>query len=179
MKKDTIVQFVCFVTDLDINDFGTKWESFAKPFLSKNADITLEERTGRSRFRYVSRIEWPQGDAVATFMDKKRIEGFPEHTVKMMQAGGYTPLKIQQKNNEEGLTKVIAFVSHNENDIAFYSSLPAKFTNSYQAYYESCSYAYVFEYFVDESEVESLTASLKTRHGIEVGAFKESMVPEL
>jgi hypothetical protein len=176
MKKDTIVQFVCFITNLEFAPFAAKWEQFTKPFMKKNVEIILQQQTAKkARFKYISQHQWPQEDFQFAFMDKKGFESFPEYAVKVVQTGGYTPMQIGTKNNgENGYVKVMAFISHNENDLDFYKELKLyKYLNIYQAYFESCTYAYVLEYFLKEEQVPELMEQLKTRNGTEAAAYEE------
>ena len=181
MKKNTIVQFVCFVTNLNFDDFTTPWEMFVKRFPSKNSIMNLQETVGKSRFKYISQHQWPQEDFQFAFVQKKGNDAFPEHTVKVVQAGGYSPIQIKYSNQSDGnLVKIIAFIGHNEVDIDFYKKQPlARYTNIYQAYYESSSYAYVFEFFVEEQNMEPMMEIMKSRHAIEVAAYKDCLVPQL
>jgi hypothetical protein len=178
MKKNTIVQFVCFVTNLGFDEFTSPWENFSKRFSGKNTSMQLQEAVGKSRFKFISQHEWPQEDFQFAFVQKKSAENFPEHTVKVVQAGGYSPVQVKHNNNaEDGLVKIMAFISHNENDIEFYKKQPlARFINIYQAYYESSSYAYVFEYFAEEKNADALSELLRARHGIEVTTCKDCLV---
>ena len=75
MKKDTIVQFVCFVTNLDLEEFAPNWERYAKRFISKNADAVLQEQVvqSKTKYRYVSKHEWSQRDFQFSFMNEKKI----------------------------------------------------------------------------------------------------------
>jgi hypothetical protein len=112
-------------------------------------------------------------------MNERRAEHFPEHNVRVVQAGGY--IKLQQKgrySEQDGDIKLIAFVSHSENDIDFYTKLPLfRHLNIHQAYYESCSYGYVLEFFVPETDADELLTQLKQRPGVETGIYKECLVP--
>jgi hypothetical protein len=181
MKKDTIVQFVGFITTLEFDDFITRWDSFAKRFTKKNVKTTILELAGsKSRYKYLSQHQWPQEDFQPAFMEKKRSESFPEHTVKSVQFGGYN-LFAQTSNGKaagKGLVKVMAFISQNENDIDFYRNLDGfSSLTIYQAYYESCTYGYVIEYLAEEKNAAALVEQLKTRHGNEVAAYKDCPVP--
>jgi hypothetical protein len=181
MKKDIIVQFVGFITTLEFDDFITRWDSFAKRFTKKNVKTTILELNGaKSRYKYLSQHQWPQEDFQPAFMEKKRSESFPEHTVKSVQFGGYS-LFAQTgsgKATDKGLVKVMAFISQNENDVDFYKNLDAvRSLTIYQAYYESCSYSYVMEYLAEEAGAPALIEQLKARHGNEVAAYKDCPVP--
>ncbi|MEP6674819.1 MAG: hypothetical protein ABJA78_06680 [Ferruginibacter sp.] len=126
MKKNTIVQFVGFITNLGFDEFAAQWEIFVKRFSNKHSTMSLQESVGKSRFKYISQHEWPQEDFQFAFVQKKGADSFPEHTVKVVQAGGYSPIQVKYSNHSEndGLTKIIAFIGHNEMDIDFYKKQP-------------------------------------------------------
>ncbi|MES1216181.1 MAG: hypothetical protein ABUT20_11745 [Bacteroidota bacterium] len=181
MKKDTIFQFVCFVTNLPFEEFVIKWETYAKRFMNKRVETTLQEQfQTKGRFKYISQHQWPHDDFQFEFMEgREGSEQFPEHNVKVVQAGGYTPMQIEYNHHEmNGAVKVMAFISHRENDIDFYKNLSLfRYLNIYEAYYESCTYAYIMEFFVEEIQVADLLQQLKSRTGIEVAIYKECLVP--
>ncbi|MBC7949632.1 MAG: hypothetical protein H7Y42_17225 [Chitinophagaceae bacterium] len=180
MKKDTIVQFVCFVTDLGLDDFLGKWERYAKRLKSDQAESTLlREATTKCKFRYISQHEWQGRDFQFSFMNEKRSEHFPEHNVKVIQAGGYTLIHGKQDDTENDDTRLLAFVSHDENDIDFYKKAPLqKKVTIYQAYYENCAYGYIVEYQVSASKAQELALLLKARPGAEVVGYKECMMTQ-
>lgn len=180
MKKDTIVQFVCFITNLQLDEFAPLWERYAKKLAPKKTEPALQQRTAeaRNKFRYISQHEWPERDFHFTFMNERRSEHFPEHNVKVIQVGGYQPLQIKRRYPEEdGEVKLIVFTGHDENDIDFYRGLTYNHLNIYQAFYESCTYGYVMEFFVAETQAEEISRQLKQRHGVETGIYKECLVP--
>lgn len=180
MKKDTIVQFVGFITRLDFDEFVTKWEHYAKQFMADPEEMILQQGSGTSRYKYLSQQECPEDDFRFAFMKGRNSEHFAEHKVKVAQTGGYIPMQVQCKHAQKGDVKVIAFVSHNENDISFYSRLSLyRHLNIYQAYYESCAYAYILEYFTPEKDVAELLQQLKTKIGTEAALYKECLVPKV
>lgn len=182
MKKDTIVQFVCFITNLPLDDFASKWERYAKRLMNNNSEVTLQQQAEtKSRYRYISQHKWPDQDFQFSFMNERRSEHFPEHNVKVVQAGGYISLQVECMHNEDnGDIKLIAFVGHNETDIDFYRQLSLyRHLNIHQAYYESCTYGYIMEFFVPEADVAELVQQLKQRPGVETGIYKECLVPHV
>jgi hypothetical protein len=177
MKKDTIVQFVCFVTDIELDEFLPRWERYAKRLINNRAEMTLQQAEKKSRFRYISQHEWKDSDFQFTFINEKKSEHFPEQKVRVVQAGGYMPIQVKRRRNEEnGDTKLIAFIGHDERDIDFYRNLPLyNHLNIHEAYYESCTYGYVLEFFVTEINVDELLYQLKQRPGVETGVYKECL----
>src|SRR5436190_16571780 len=180
MKKDTLVQFVCFITDLDFSELITKWEFYADQFINTNSHMTLQEKfESKCKFKYVSQHESPDRDFEFAFMKGRNSAHFPEHKAKVVQAGGYMPLQLESpQKKEKGVVKLMAFISHDETDISFYSQLPLyRHLNVYQAWYESCTYSYVMEFFVEEIHAPALLAQLKARDGVEAGLYKECNLP--
>lgn len=180
MIKDTIVQFVCFVTNLELDEFAPKWEQYGKKLMNKKQEPDLQQQIteSKNKFRYISQHEWPEQDFHFDFMNERKSEHFPEHNVRVVQIGGYITKQSKKRyTEEEDDIKVIAFVSHNETDIDFYRQLPLyRHLNIHQAFYESCSYGYVLEFFVPEKNSEELLLQLKQRPGVETGIYKECIV---
>ena len=176
MKKDSIVQFVCFITQLEPDEFAGTWEHYAKRFMTKAKAITLQQESDvNARYKYISQHEWAGKDFRFAFMEGRNSEHFPEQKVKVIQAGGYMPMQIQYKGKtENGNNKVMAFIGHKETDIEFYKSLPYyRHLNIYEAYFESCTYAYVLEFFSPESAVTDLLQQLKGRPSVEAAAYRK------
>lgn len=181
MKKDTLVQFVCFETALELEVFLPQWERFAKESGNKKAEtIILQEALSKTRFKYVSEHIWPQDDFQFVFMKGRRSEHFPESRVKVVQAGGYTPLQIgHKKNNDDDAFKIMVFAPNPQTDISSLTKLQTyRSLNVYQAYYESSMYSYILEYFVSEQHATDLLQQLKTQvHAAEIAMYRECMVP--
>jgi hypothetical protein len=182
IKKDVIVQFVGFTTRLDFEEFSVRWEQYANRNRNKKMDIILQQQFDTNcRFKYVSQHEWPPEDFQFAFMKGRESLNFPEHNVKVVQTGGYSPVQTEcRQHDDHDLVKLMVFISHNETDIDFYKELSCyHFLNIYQAYYESCSYGYVLEFFTEETNMAELLLQLKTRTGIETGIYRECLVPNL
>ncbi|HEV7782227.1 MAG TPA: hypothetical protein VGO58_13225 [Chitinophagaceae bacterium] len=175
MKKNTIVHFVGFITTLEPDDFAPNWERYAKR-LNKKKDSTFQQHITerKNKLSYLSQHEWDEPGSNFTFMNERKSEHFPEHNVRVMQLGGYLRLDPPKKQSPgEGDTKLIAFISHEENDMEFYRQLPCRGLHINQAYYESCTYGYILEFFVAEADVDELSEQLKQRQGVETGIYRE------
>jgi hypothetical protein len=182
MKKDSIVHFVCFVTDLNFEEFHVKWEQYARKFVTaKEVMILQQSGETKSRYKYVSKHVSQNEDFKFTFMKGRLSEHFPEQKVKVVEAGGYKPVQIEcEQNDEPGDVRVLAFTSHNETDTSFFSELSMyQHLNIYQAYYESCTYGYILEFFVSATNAPDLLLQLKARPGIEVATYQERLVPHV
>jgi len=175
MKDSFIVQFVCFTTNTRVNDFIREWDQYAKRYLDKPREFTLQQQFfTRSRFNYVSRHYWPIDDFQFSFTNKKRSEFFHEQHVKVIQAGGYVEMgKTFRPKLETNLQTVLVFIDHNENDLSYYDELKNySHLNKYQAFYENCLFGYVYEYFITEEHWPALLAALKCKKGNEAGLYR-------
>jgi hypothetical protein len=173
MEKDNIIQFVGFITNLDPEVFSAKWEEYANTLDDDHSTVRLvHNNSSRGKFRYVSRHNKTGQAFRFAFMKEKHSENFPEQKVKVVQAGGYTAIQVQCKNQSRKDSAVIVFLSHDENDLSFYTKLPISgLLNIYKAYYESSTYGHILEYFVPPSDVEVLLEQLKDRHGAEAAYY--------
>jgi hypothetical protein len=179
MTKDSIIQFVCFVTNLGPDQFISEWEPYAKKLQPKKQELNLLELVGtaKNKFRYVSQHPCPGADFNFAFMNKSRSEHFPEHNIRVVQVGGYILISGKKYAEKDGDVKMIAFLSHNEIDIDFYRRLPSfHHLDIYQAYYESCTYGHILEFWVAETDADELLLQLQQRHGVESGIYKECSV---
>lgn len=183
MIKDTIIQYVGFVTNITEEEFTPKWDQYAKRLINKKQESSLYQQVtdSKNKFKFISEHEWPDRDFNFSFMNERKSEHFPEHNVKVVQIGGYITQQSKKRSlSEEGDSILIAFISHQETDIDFYRHLPLfRHLTIHQAFYESCTYGYVLEFFSAEKENEELVLLLKQRPGVETGIFKECLVPHL
>ena len=181
MKKDTLVQFVCFETSLALEEFAPQWEHFVKESGNKKTVATiLQQAVTKTKFKYLSLHKWPQDDFQFVFMKGRMSEHFPEARVKVVQAGGYTPMQIQYKHDKDlDAVKIIALINNPQTDITSFAQLKTyHYLNIYQAYYESSLYAYILEYFVKETHATDLLQQLKAHApGTEITMYRECLVP--
>src|SRR4028118_866772 len=122
--KDTIVQFVCYETSMNTEAFVVQWERFTKRFLSKGIEVTLQEQTlGKNKFKFVSRNVCAQDSFQFVFMEGRLSHNFPEGHVKVIEAGGYTPVQIECNHAKGDMLKVIVFSKNPQTDIEAYRKL--------------------------------------------------------
>ena len=174
--KDAIVQFVCYETTMNTEEFIVQWERFTKRFLNKGIEVTLQEQMQlKSKFRFVSRNIWPQDSFQFVFMEGRLSHNFPEGHVKVVEAGGYTPLQVQCNHAKGDTVKVMVFTKNPQTDIEAYKKIAGyRYLNIYEAYYESCRYVYIFEFFVKESDVNAFREQLDLQNNLaEIGVYKE------
>jgi hypothetical protein len=183
MIKDNIVQFVCYITNLEEEKFIPEWEEYAKKEMFKKQEpVLLQQEAGsKSRFRFLSQHQWPSGDTHFSFKDEKKSSYFHDQQVQIVHIGGYLPLQYKKnKGHQNTDTRLVVFAGHNEYDLDFYRQLPLQnHLNIYQAYYESCTYGHILEFFTAEKNITELALSLKQRPGIETTLYKECLIPHL
>jgi hypothetical protein len=179
MKKNAIVQFVCFTTNLELEQFVDVWEPYAKKVVS-DGDITLEQASTpkvKSKYRYVSKHTGESSDFRFVFMKGRTQEHFPEHTAKVINAGGYTVVQMQcEHSNIKNDVKVMVFLDQAETNLGFYQKQTYRHLNIYSAYYESCLYGHILEFFLQEADVPVLVDHMKTRHRAEMAVYTECSV---
>jgi hypothetical protein len=175
MKDNTIVQFVCFQTEIETDTFFASWEQYAKS-LGKDLEVILHEsQSQKNRFQFVSRHTSAQEDFRFVFVKGRRPEHFGEHHVRVVQAGGYHPLQIEcgrEANPDE--TKILVFLLR-ENTLPAYKELKGDHRlNIYEAYYESSSYPYILEFFVPDRSLADFLRYLKQSDlDHDMGVYKE------
>jgi hypothetical protein len=163
MDNNTIVQFVGFITNLDFDKFVEPWEYYVQQLNNNQEKPTLQKQTGsKSRFKYISQHPCLQGDFKFAFMNKRDSAHFPEHTVRVVHAGGYIPVQIETNRKDKGkYFNVMVFIKKQEIDLEYYRRLLLyRKLNIYQAYYENCAYSYIMEFFVKEPDATGFMLQL-------------------
>lgn len=181
MREDTLFQFVGFETTVNLDDFTSQWENFARKFFKQDIhSITLQQQVrSKSRFRYMSMNEWPQDNFRFSFMDGRGSDYFPDHRVKVVQAGGYTPIHLECENHAHHDMKLLVMV--NEEDISrnVLDKMPCHYLNIYQAYYQSCLYSHIIEFFAEDGDAPELLDRIKKRFlHCDAGMYRECLVLE-
>ena len=174
MRSEKIVQFVCFETTLNSEQFIPKWEDYTKSENS-NADVTLQQSEKNEVFKYIAQHRCSPGGFQFVFTKGKKSSRIPEVGIREKQAGGYSVLQIERKDDvHSDESKVFAFIISPQTDLDVYKQLKVSAKlNIYEAYYENCQYAYILEYFVKTKLSSELLVQLKQLETAEVGLYKE------
>ncbi|WP_276502290.1 hypothetical protein [Terrimonas pollutisoli] len=180
MSNDTIVQFVCFVTNLDAAEFIPKWKYFAQKLVVEQFRPALQEKMAKTitRFRYISQHECDEDNFYFSFMKGRTSEFFPEHAVRVINAGGYLPLELKKghKQTKEEV-RLIACINIYDTGLDHYRRLPLYLhLNIYKAYYESCLYSHIMEFIVPAIHAEELEQMLKHLPDTETGIYRACVV---
>lgn len=169
MKKESIVQFVCFATKLEPAEFSPLWKEFAKSSKADSINLYEVKKKEKSRFRYISRLSSHNADFRFAFMKGRNSDHFPEQTAKVIQLGGYSTIQQEgAKKKKPNEVKVMAFMEENTYALDFCKKQEYSSLDIYQAYYENCKYSYIMEYVLPLTGVDSLVEKLTAHGGIDV-----------
>lgn len=169
MKKDSIVQFVCFATKLEPEDFNPLWKEFAKVSKADIVDLYEVQKKEKNRFRYISRMGSKDSDFRFAFMKGRNSDHFPEQSAKVIQLGGYSTLQLQaDKKKKPNEVKIMAFMEENSFDLDFCKAQEYSSLNIYEAYFENCKYSYIMEYIVPKTHADELVEKLTAHGGMQV-----------
>lgn len=179
MEKETIVQFVSFETQGDNIEFIAQWDQYSKG-MNKKHQIRLQQEIGsKKKAKYLSQHWCFDDDFKFIFRKERRSAHFPEVEMRVRQLGGYTTMQVERKDDSgEDENKVFVFVTNQGVNVDECKQLSHyRYLNIYKAYFESCNYDYILEFFVENSHTEELIEQLKiqNRH-IESGMYKECIL---
>ena len=170
-----IVQFVSFETTVATNEFRAQWKEYNDQVTGKQEVTLQQEVDGKNLFRYISQHRFHEDDIQFTFKKGRRSSHNPEMEMRIREAGGYSPLQLESDHETTANDcKVFVFLS-TVPDLKLYKELLSyQFLNIYQAYYESCTYTYILEFFVNNRQVPELLDQLKIHNRIsDIGVYKE------
>jgi len=174
MKKDTIVQFVCFETTLATNDFRAQFDESNKLVTGKQEVTLQQEVDGKNLYRYLSQHRLYEDDIQFSFKKEKRSAPNPEIEMRVKEIGGYMALQLEcDHETAADDCKVFVFLNSAPELTIYKELLSYQYLNIYQPYYESSVYTYILEFFVDNRKVPQLIEQLKLHNRIsEMGVYK-------
>lgn len=177
MRSDKIVQFVCFETTLKSEQFIPKWEDYTSSDNS-NSDVTLQQSEKNSGFKYIAQHRCTPGGFQFVFTKGKKSSRIPEVGIREKQAGGYSVLQTERKDDAHAdESKIFVFLISPQTDLNVYKKLPVPAKcNIYEAYYENCQYAYILEYYVKNKLSAELLEQLKQFDAAEIGVYKKCVL---
>lgn len=182
MSKDSIIHFVGFITRIEPEDFVPQWEQYALHFKAGPGGMVLYQQDGSSKnkFKYLSRHEYNDSSVRFSFMQGRSSEQFPEQQVKVVQAGGYSPVQSDKRSNsKKNDALVLVFVQPQKHDTSFSSGIAYASLKKFEAYYENCLYSSILEFIIPDKELPGFLEQLNAVDGIEVSTYRNCMVPHL
>ena len=177
MRADKIVHFVSFETPLDTDAFISQWEQLNKS-LNNDMDVTLQQTAKNGAFRYIAQHRYASNELEFAFIKLKKPSRVPEVPIRIKQAGGYSMLQTEKKDDaNENESKIFVFLTDPTADLNAYKQLASsQKLNIYEAYYENCQYAYILELFVQQKQAASLLEQLKQVNTDESAIYKECVL---
>lgn len=177
MHNLNIVQFVSFETTLASDQFIRRWEEYHRSENS-DTDVTLQQREGEKTYKYLTQHRGAGNELRFFFSKGASSPRVRREVITTKQAGGYLVLQEERMTGtREGESKIFVFLTSPQVDLNAYrqTGVDAQL-NIYEAYYENCKYAYIYEYFVKNKYVSELTAQLKKLSACEIGIYKECLL---
>ncbi|MEO6313506.1 MAG: hypothetical protein ABIU63_03935 [Chitinophagaceae bacterium] len=174
MGEDKIVQFVCFETILNTEQFVTQWEQYNRS-VNSDVDVTLQQSENNGVFKYIAQHRCAVGELKFIFTRAKKSSRTPEPEIKAKQAGGYLVVQAEKINDAHpDESKIFAFLTDATTNLDVFRQLTNRGKlNIYEAYYENCQYAFILEFFVKNKFLSPLLEQLKAHTVHEVGVYKE------
>ena len=174
MRAGMIVQFVCFETALNREQFIKRWSDYHASANSE-ADVILQQSEKDGVFRYIAQHRCTTEDLYFAFTKAARSSRIAQVSIKTKQAGGYSVVQAERVNDiHTGESKIFVFLMRPQADVNAFKQLSAQHKlNIYEAYYENCQYAYILEFFVKNKSVPELLEQLKQFNSTEVGIYKK------
>ena len=176
MRDGKIVQFVCFETTLNREDFIKRWSDYVRS-ANSDSDVTLQQSEKDGTFRYIAQHRCAVGNLHFIFTKAARSSRIAQTEIRTKQAGGYTILHAERMTDAHSYeSKVFVFIQQAQTDLSVYKQLsPHSKLNIYEAYYENCQYAYILEFFVKDKYLAELIEQLKQNRA-EIGIYKECVL---
>ena len=182
MEKETIVQFVFFETAGDNNEFIAQWDQYSKGMPKKHEIRLQQEVTSKKKAKYLSQHWCSDDEFKFIFKKERRSAHFPEVEMRVRQLGGYTTLQRQnKKESKENETKIFVFITAQGMSLEECKQFAHyRYLNIYNAYFESCNYEYILEFFVENQHIDTFMEQLRaqSRH-IESGFYKECVMEKV
>jgi hypothetical protein len=174
MTDTSVVQFVGFTSNLQVPVFVEQWEAFAARYTNAAASTTLQQQVQtKGKYRFISKHQWPAADFQFSFMGRRKSDYFPDRTVKVVQIGGYLKTNGKATSGSNSVT-ILAFLKHQEYDLEYYRQNGlCNLFNEYTAFYESCLYGNVFEFFTSEKQLPALLSYLKMKPDTEIAVYQK------
>ena len=174
MREEKVVQFVCFETPLNTEQFIAKWEQFTRS-ADSDLDVKLQQSEKNGLFKYLVQHRCKSGEFQFVFQRARRSSKTREVPLRVEQAGGYSIVQFTRTTEaRRGESKLFVFLIDAPTDLGSYKqlSIPNEL-NIYQPYYENCRYACILEYFTKDKTAEALMEELKKFTTAEVSIYKE------
>ena len=170
MSNLNIVQFVCFETTLDSDQFSKRWEEYRRS-VNSDIDVTLQQCDEEKVYKYIAQHRDTENELRFVFSKRAGPSRIRREAVSVKQAGGYLVLQSERTSETKAdESKIFVFLISPRVDLNVYREVTAYLKlNIYEAYYENCSYTNILEYFVKNKCVQELLEQLKKYSPYQIG----------
>ncbi len=174
METDKRVQFVCFETKLNKEEFVKRWGQFGHS-LNSNTDVTLQQSEKDGVFKYIAQHRLASDELEFKFSSEGRTSRIVQIPIRTTQAGGYSVLQTKRSHDTaSNESKVFVFFTTPKVDLNIYKKLFAGGDlNIYQAYYENCKFTYILEYYTKTKDAAQVLQQLSDHDIADIGIYKE------
>jgi hypothetical protein len=175
MQNENILQFVGYITQLNSEEFLLQWEGFVKGIKMGDSSVVLQQgNETKGKYKFLSIHNCRKDEFNFDFMKSRKSRAFPEQKVKVMQTGGYINIGPSLKNiSEESELRILAFLPPSFTNLDFFNQVPFKqCMRKYQAYYESCTYGHILEFFINEAELPVFMPQLIAGPTIDTAVYR-------
>jgi len=177
MSNLNIVQFVCFETTLENDEFIKRWEEYHRSDNS-DVDVVLQQCDEKKMYKYVAQHKGTEGELRFVFSKGANSSRIRRAAINAKQAGGYLVLQSERTNETRAdESKIFVFLTSSQANLNDYRQILINIKlNIYEAYYENCCYAYILEFFVKNKYIYELREQLMKLNPCEIGIYKECML---
>jgi hypothetical protein len=177
MREEKLVQFACFETPLDTDDFIVKWEQYIRP-ANSDTHVTIQQSKKNGVFRYVVQYRCVPGQFQFNFKRERRSSKIKQIPVRAEQAGGYSILELGRRHEaEKDESKLFAFFIDRVIDLTAWRNMDVPCDlNIYVPYYENCRYTNILEFFTKDKWAETLLDQLKQHGAADARIYKECVM---
>lgn len=175
MKGNTIVHFVCFETILESEPFMKRWKEFTHSSGS-NRDVILQQSKKNKQCLYIAQHGFKTTDDTQfEFYGERASSRIIQERIKTTVIGGYSLLQSESSGEAaRGESKIFMFLPNGRANLTLYKEVPfQRKLNIYEAYYQSCNYAYILEYFIPSSNAAALKEYLRNNDNSEMDIYNE------
>jgi len=175
MQNEKLLQFVGYITQLNSEEFLLQWENFAKENKMGDSSVVLQQgNETKGKYKFLSIHNCRKDEFNFDFMKSRKSRVFPEQKVKVMQTGGYINIGPGLNSiSDEAELRILAFLSPSITNFDFFNQLPFnQCMRTYQAYYESCTYGHVLEFFITEAELPAFMTKLMAGPTLDIAVYR-------
>jgi hypothetical protein len=141
--------------------------------------VTLQQSEKNNLFQYIAQHRCTINEFDFIFFRTRRSRNQSAAVpIKTERLGGYSILQSERTGDlDSNESKVFGFVIDTASNLDVYRQMSSYGQlNIYEAYYESCCYAYILEFFIKNEFCSELLQQLSQYNATEAGIYKECVL---